>query len=114
MIRQVVLAGLAALAMALAPMSASACDTCCAPCVKPVVCCVTPPPVLVEICIVDPCTCCTYKAEVCVPACCAEEAPCLAGVRHGIFGRKIYTYEWSCGHCVDIVVTKHGRVIVRD
>ncbi len=86
--------------------------SCCAP--EPV-CCVKPaPPVNVTICVQDPCTCCTYEVQVCVPAECACEAPCLAGTRSGIFGRKILTYKWPCcGYCVDVVITKHGRVIVR-
>jgi hypothetical protein len=50
---------------------------------------------------------------VCVPACCASETPCLVGWKPGIFGRKVLTYKWSCGHCVDVVITKHGKTIVR-
>ena len=100
---------------ALAPSTASASHCGPAPCCEPVVvCCPPPPPVQVCICVVDPCTGCTYTATVCVPACCAGEVPCLAGWRKGIFGRKVLTYKWpGCGHCVDIVLTKHGRVIVR-
>jgi hypothetical protein len=86
---------------------------CCAP-VEPV-CCVQPaPPVPVTICVKDPVTCCVYEVEVCVPAECACEAPCLKSCRPGLFGRKILTYTWPCcGHCVEIVITKHGRTIVR-
>jgi len=89
---------------------------CCAPvCAPEPVCCVKPaPPVNVTICVKDPVTCCTYEVEVCVPAQCACEAPCLESCRPGIFGRKILTYKWPCcGHCVEVVITKHGKTIVR-
>ncbi len=91
---------------------------CCAPACEPVcepVCCEKPaPPVEVTLCVKDPVTCCTYEVKVCVPAECACEAPCLVSCRSGLFGRKILTYKWACcDHCVDIVITKHGRVIVR-
>lgn len=78
-------------------------------------CCAPPPPVKVEFCFENPVTCCLEKVCVVVPACCAHEAPCLDSCRRGFLGRTILTYKWPCcGHCVDIVVTKHGRVIVRD
>ncbi len=80
---------------------------CCCPC--------PPPPQKVCICVVDPCTHCKYPVELCVPACCADEVPCYAGCRKGAFGRKILTYKWQCcGHCVEVVITKRGRTIVRD
>ncbi len=92
--------------------------SCCAPapCCDPApVCCCPPPPVQVSWCVKDPCSCCTYEVSACVPACCAGEIPCLDGCRKGIFGRKILTYKFvGCGHCVDVVLTKHGRTIVRD
>jgi len=32
-----------------------------------------------------------------------------------LFGRKVLTYTWPCcGHQVKAIITKHGRVIVRD
>lgn len=82
-------------------------DTCCTPC--------PPPPVDVTLCVVDPCTCCAQEVCVTVPACCADETPCVADCRPGAFGRTILTYRWaSCDYCVDVVLTKHGRAIVRD
>ena len=66
-------------------------------------------------CVEDPCTCCTYEVTACVPACCAGEIPTLVDCRKGFFGRKILTYKFlSCDHCVDVVITKFGRTIVRD
>src|SRR6056297_1925526 len=86
---------------------------CCEP--QPVCCPTPPPPVEVCWCVVDPCTGCTYQVEACVPACCAGVTPCLVDWRKGIFGRKVLTYKFECcDHCVDVVVTKHGRTIVRD
>ncbi len=84
---------------------------CCAP--APVCCC-PPPPVEVTWCVQVPCTCCSYQVSACVPACCAGTEPCLVDCRKGIFGRKILTYKFPCcDHCVEVVVTKHGRTIVR-
>ena len=93
--------------------------SCCEPapvCCEPApVCPCPPPPVSVEWCVKDPCTCCTYTVSACVPACCAGVTPCLDGCRKGFLGRKILTYKFPCcGHCVDVVITKHGRTIVRD
>ena len=87
---------------------------CCAPTCEQVCCLKPAPPVEVTICVKDPVTCCTYEVKVCVPAECACEAPCLESCRSGLFGRKILTYKWPCcGYCVEVVITKHGRVIVR-
>lgn len=110
MMKSVLLGLLVALGMSVGMSTTGVASDCCAP--EPV-CCVPPPPVAVDLCVVDPCTCCTYKVTVCVPACCACEAPCLVGWKPGIFGRKVLTYKWSCGHCVDVVITKHGKTIVR-
>lgn len=87
-----------------------AADCCCAP----VACCpAPPPPVKVSLCIKDPCTGCVYEECICVPACCAGETPCMTW-RKGLLGRKILTYTWTCcGHCVDVVITRGGRVTVR-
>jgi len=91
---------------------------CCAPapvCCAPAPVCCPPPPVQVQWCVVDPVTCCTYEVSACVPACCANTIPCLDGCRKGLFGRKILTYKFACcDHCVDVVITKFGRTIVRD
>lgn len=94
------------------PAHAGGAAGCCAP--EPV-CCVKPaPPVKVTLCVKDPVTCCTYAVDLCVPAACACEEPCLVSCRPGIFGRKVLTYKWPCcGHCVEIVITKHGKTIVR-
>lgn len=92
---------------------AAPCEPACVP--APVCAPVCPlPPVEVALCVVDPVTCCKYPVTVCVPAECACAEPCYAGCRPGVFGRKILTYKWPCGHCVDIVITKHGKTIVRD
>ncbi len=86
-------------------------DVCCQP--APVCC--PPPPVSVTWCVTDPTTCCTYEVSACVPACCAGQTPCLVSCKNGFLGRKILTYKFACcGHCVDVVVTKFGRTIVRD
>jgi hypothetical protein len=92
---------------------------CCQPepaaCCAPAPVCCPPPPVEVSFCVVDPVTCCKYPVTVCVPACCANEVPCYAGCRPGFLGRKILTYKFPCcGECVEVVITKFGRVIVRD
>lgn len=93
---------------------------CCPPqpaCCEPQpVCCTPPPPVEMTWCVTDPCNpCCTYEVTACVPACCADSAPCMTGWRKGIFGRKVLTYTFvGCDHCVDVVITKFGRTIVRD
>ena len=88
-------------------------DPCCEPAPAPVCC--PPAPVEVTWCVTDPVTCCKYQVSACVPACCQGETPCLVGCKKGFLGRKILTYKFpGCGHCVDVVVTKHGRTIVRD
>ncbi|WP_372899033.1 hypothetical protein [Stieleria sp.] len=96
--------------------SAGCCEPAPAPCCEPApVCCPPPPPVPVTFCVVDPVTCCKYPVTVCVPCECAGEIPCYVGCRKGLLGRKVLTYKFQCcGECVDIVITKHGRVIVRD
>lgn len=83
------------------------------PCCKPV-CCAPPPPVTVTWCVEDPCTCCKYSVSACLPACCQCETPCLVGWKPGLLGRKVLTYKFPCGECVDVVITKHGKTIVRD
>lgn len=82
-------------------------------CAKPV-CCVPPPPVEVSWCVEDPCTCCKYSVSACLPSCCKCETPCLVGWHPGLLGRKVLTYKFPCGECVDVVITKHGKTIVRD
>ena len=69
----------------------------------------------VKWCVKDPCTGCCYEVAACVPACCANIVPCLEDCKRGLFGRVILTYKFPCcDHCVDVVITKHGRTIVRD
>ncbi|MDM4019232.1 hypothetical protein [Roseiconus lacunae] len=101
----------------LAPAAANAgcCDPAPTPCCEPAPVCCPAPPVKVSFCVTDPVTCCKYPVSVCVPAECAGQTPCYVGCRRGFLGRKILTYKFACcGTCVDIVITKHGRVIVRD
>jgi len=98
---------------ACAPECAPVCAPVCVPVCAPAPVC-PPPPVFVTICVKDPCTCCTQEVSVCVPACCACETPCLDSCRPGFLGRKVLTYKFpGCGHCVEIVLTKHGKAIVR-
>lgn len=89
--------------------TASACDCC-----PTKVCCAPPPPVEVTWCVVDPCNGCKYEVSACLPACCKCETPCLAGWKPGLLGRKVLSYKFECGECVEVVITKHGRTIVRD
>ncbi len=96
----------------------AACEPVCEPVCQPAPVCPPPvcpkPPVKVSWCVKDPCTCCTYEVSACVPAECACETPCLESCCDGIFGRKVLTYKWpGCGHCVEVVITKHGKTIVR-
>ncbi len=105
-----------AAALALTPAGSAdagfGCNSCCAP--APVCCPCPPPPVRVDWCVKDPCTCCTYQVSACVPACCAGVEPCYVGCRSGFLGRKILTYKFPCcDHCVEVVITKFGRTIVR-
>ena len=87
---------------------ADAGECCAAP-----VCCAPPPPVEVCWCVEDPCTCCKYEVSACLPACCQCQTPCLAGWRSGFLGRKILTYKFPCGECVEVVITRHGKATVR-
>lgn len=74
--------------------------------------CCAPPPIEVKLCVQDPCGGCPHEVCVCVPGCCTE-APEVCW-HNGLFGRRIATYTWKCcGHSVDVVVTKHDKVIVR-
>ncbi|MFK7736440.1 MAG: hypothetical protein AB8B50_10445 [Pirellulaceae bacterium] len=76
-----------------------ACVTCCAP----------PPPVTVDWCVVDPCDPCKkFSVSACLPACCKCQTPCLAGWKKGMLGRKILTYKFPCGECVEVVLTRRG------
>lgn len=100
-----------------APCCAPEPAPCCtpAPCCECAPVCCPAPPVEISFCVVDPVTCCKYPVTVCVPAECAGTTPVYAGCRPGFLGRKILTYKFPCcGECVDIVITKFGRVIVRD
>ncbi len=100
-----------ALALATAGVaSKSLAGDCCEP--TPVCCKV--PPVEVCWCVIDPCTGCTYKVSACIPAECACLEPTLECWKKGMLGRKVLTYNFGCCHKVDVVITKHGRTIVRD
>ena len=75
-------------------------------------CCAPPPPQEVVLCVQDPCGGCPHEVCVCVPGCCTE--PPTVCWRDGIFGRRVAEYTWPCcGHSVDVVITKHDKVIVR-
>lgn len=115
MIQKLILSCILAVGVAVSvPSTAQACDcgatTCCAP--APV-CCTPPPPVKTTFCVVDPCTHCTYTVSACLPACCAGDVPCMVGWRKGFLGRKVLTYKFACGECVEVVITPFGRTIVR-
>ena len=86
------------------------CEPCCAPAPEP---CCPAPPVTVSWCVTDPVTCCTHQVSACLPAECAGEVPCYVGCRRGFLGRRILTYKFACGECVEVVITHFGRVIVR-
>lgn len=76
--------------------------------------CCAPPPIEVKLCVVDPCACspCPHEVCVCVPGCCTE-TPTVCW-HDGFLGRRVATYTWACcGHSVDVVITKHDKVIVR-
>ncbi len=117
-LKQMMLSGISLAVLACVAASPVQAHGCCEPapvCCAPAPVCCPPPPVKVTWCVVDPCTCCKYQVEACVPACCAGVTPTYVGCTPGFLGRKILTYKFECcGHCVDVVVTKHGRTIVRD
>ena len=99
-----------ALAVAAAtPSTAQAHHGCCQVQVAECCCPAPPPPVSVSWCVVDPCDpCCKYTVSACLPACCICQTPCLAGWKKGLFGRKILTYKFPCGECVEVVLTRRG------
>jgi hypothetical protein len=33
--------------------------------------------------------------------------------KNGLFGRKVLTYKFPCGECVEVVITKQGRAFTR-
>jgi hypothetical protein len=104
-----VAAGTMLAAICSAPASAHTvrCDPCCQACCEP------PPPVELTVCLQDPCTCCSEDVELCIPAECAGEAPQVSW-RWGLFGRRIAELCWPCcDFSVEVVFTRHGRVIVR-
>ena len=82
-----------------------ACHTCC----KVRCCCKT----VAEFCLIDPDGC---EVEFCakVPACCAGHTPKVSW-RCGILGRKIAILCWDCcDDTVKVIVTRRGKVRVRD
>lgn len=101
-------------ALGTAPAAFAGVD-CCEPapvCCEPAPVCPAPP-VSVTFCAVDPCDCCQYSITVCLPAECACQTPCLVTWKKGVFGRKILTYKFPCGECVEVVITKHGKAFAR-
>lgn len=57
---------------------------------------------------------CTHDACVKVPACCVGEAPNVQWSR-GLLGRQIARLCWNCcDHEVKVIVTRRGKVKVRD
>lgn len=86
---------------------------CCQPCVP---CCPPPPPPKVSVtwCVVDPCTGCSTEVTACLPECCKCQTPCLVSWKPGLLGRKILTYKFECGECIEVVLTKHGKAKARD
>ncbi len=114
-LRQTLLCGVSLALLACVVASPVDAHGCCEPVPVCAPVCCPPPPVSVTWCVVDPVTCCKYQVDACVPACCAGVTPCYVGCESGFLGRKILTYKFECcGHCVDVVITKHGRTIVRD
>ena len=58
---------------------------------------------------------CKHDACVRVPACCANEAPQISWERRRLLGRQVATLCWECcDHEVKIVITRRGKVKVRD
>lgn len=85
------------------------CTTC-----KHVQCrCRRPAKVATVFCLVDP-SGCEHHACINVPACCAGEQPSVSW-KGRLFGRQVATLCWAC--CdkeVKVVVTRRGKVKVRD
>ena len=89
-----------------APDAASADPSCCKPCCAA-------PPVETTVCLTDPYTGCTFHVNLCVPSSFGDEQPCVTW-RRGVFRRRIATLCWKCcGHTVEVVITRRGRIIVR-
>lgn len=77
-------------------------------------CCCKPPKVEATVCLVDLHGC---EHEVCieVPVCCQNEAPQVSWKNRRILGRQVATLCWECcDHEVKVVVTRRGKVRVRD
>jgi hypothetical protein len=91
-----------------APMSSTSCD---AWCVTP--CCCPAPCVPTVFCLVDPCGC-SHEACVEVPVCCAGQQPSVCW-RDGLFGRQVAMLCWTCCDFeAKVIVTRNGKVRVRD
>ena len=90
------------------PVPAAACQTCCK-----TKCRCKKVPQKATFCLVAP-NGCEHEACAKVPACCAGEAPSVSWKR-GILGRMVATLCWECcDHQVKVIVTRRGKVRVRD
>ena len=91
---------------------AAPCDTCIA--CKCVTCCCKPKrKVETTFCIVDPCDC-EHEVCACIPACCLGETPEICWGRR-LLGRQVATLCWPCcDHEVKVIITRRGKVKVRD
>jgi len=87
-------------------------DACCTTCYQ-IKCCCRKVPTTANFCLIDPDGC---EVEFCakVPACCVGHQPQVSW-RCGILGRKVATRCWDCcNDTVKVVVTRRGKVRVRD
>ena len=76
-------------------------------------CCCKQIPQKATFCLVDP-RGCKHEARAKVPACCAAESPVVSWKR-GVLGRMVATLCWECcDHQVKVIVTRRGKVRVRD
>lgn len=67
----------------------------------------------INMCLVDPLGC-EYEACIEVPVCCLNETPCIEWNKR-LLGRKVATICWECcDHEVKVIVTRRGKVKVRD
>lgn len=94
--------------MVLPSPAVSCCTVCCE-----VRCCCKKVPTTANFCLIDPDGC---EIEFCarVPECCVGHQPHVSW-RCGALGRKVATLCWDCcDQTVKVVVTRRGKVRVRD
>ncbi|MEM9413366.1 MAG: hypothetical protein AAGA30_19815 [Planctomycetota bacterium] len=82
-----------------------------------ITCCCKPRPrqrcVEVNVCLVDPLGC-EHEACMEIPVCCLNETPCVEWNKR-LLGRKVATLCWECcDHEVKVIITRSGKVKVRD